>query len=290
MNYIKDLSRIISNITTINENYIYLFFRTITFIILITIIQHLLIKVIKKIDSSRKEYIYSQRLKVFADILKILTIIFIWGQYIRNILTLITFVSAAFTIALREFIFNFFAGLYIKIKKTIEIEDRIELNGIKGDVINIKMMNFEILEVDDTKKRGQSTGIVINFPNSTIFTAPLKNYSKAFKYIWDELTLRIPLDADLNKTKKVLYKIVNNNDIIKAIPTKMKNQLSNIHTDYRIYYNQYEPVIYTEIVDNYIELQIRYLIHPKKARFVASTIWTKILESYKNKEIEIYKD
>lgn len=290
MKYIKEISNFISNITTINDIYIYLFLRTIVFILIITIIQHLILKIIKKIDSSKKEYIYSQRLKVFANILKVLTVIFIWAKYINNILTLITFVSAAFTIALREFIFNFFAGMYIKIKKPIEIEDRIEIDGIIGDVINIKLMNFEILEVDNTRKRGQSTGIVINFPNTYIFRNSLKNYSKAFKYIWDEITIRIPLDSDVNKTKKILYKIVNNNDVIKAIPTKMKNQLNNIHTDYRIYYNQYEPVIYTEIVENHIELQIRYLIHPKKARYVASTIWSKILESYKNNEIEIYKD
>ena len=70
----------------------------------------------------------------------------------------------------------------------------------------------------------------------------------------------------------------------------MKKQLQNIHTEYRIYYNQYEPVIYTEIVDDHIELQIRYLIHPKKARYVASFIWNKILESYRKKEIELFKD
>ena len=290
MENIRYISKIISNITTINDNYIYLFFRTITFIIIITIIQHLLLKIIKKLDSSKKEYLFAQRIKVISNILKVLTVIFIWAKYINNILTLITFVSAAFTIALREVIFNYFAGFYIKIKKPIQLEDRIEIDGIIGDVINIKLMNFEVLEVDTSRKRGQSTGIVVNYPNAIVFKEPLKNYSKAFKYIWDEITIRIPLDTDVNKTKKILYKIVNNNDIIKSIPNKMKNQLSNIHIDYRIYYNQYEPIIYTEIVENHIELQIRYLIHPKKARYVASTIWSKIIESYKNNEIEIYKD
>ena len=290
MKYVKNISEYLNRITTINQEYIYLFLRTVIFILAITLIQHLLLKIIKKLNSSKKEYVYSQRLKVVSEILKIMTAIFIWAKYINNFMTLITFVSAAFTIALRELIFNFFAGIYIKIKKTIEVEDRIEIDGILGDVINIKLMNFEILEVDNKKNRGQSTGIVINFPNAYIFRNPLKNYSKAFKYIWDEITLKITLDSDVEKTKKILYKIVNNNDIIKAIPNKMQNQLSNIHTDYRIYFNQYKPIIYTEIVDNHIELQIRYLIHPKKARYVASTIWTKILQSYNNKEIELYKD
>lgn len=59
---------------------------------------------------------------------------------------------------------------------------------------------------------------------------------------------------------------------------------------YRIYYNKYDPIIYTKIVDNYIELQIRYLVHPKKARFVESTLWNYILQAYKNNEIELYKN
>ncbi len=290
MKNIKEISSFLSEITTVNETYIYLFIRTVIFILIVVILQHIALKIIKRIKDSKKEYIYSQRVKVFSAILKTLIVIFVWADYISNILTLITFISAAFTIALREFIFNFFAGLYIKIKKPIELEDRIEINGIKGDVVNIKLMNFEVLEVDEDNRRGQSTGIIINFPNTTVFREPLKNYSKGFKYIWDEIKVKIPLDSDIQKIKGTLYKILNNNDIIKAIPTKMKKQLQTINTDYRIYYNQYEPVIYTEVVDNHVELQLRYLIHPKKARFVASTIWNKILEAYKNNEIELYKD
>jgi hypothetical protein len=69
----------------------------------------------------------------------------------------------------------------------------------------------------------------------------------------------------------------------------MKKQINNISNNYRIYYNKYEPIIYTQIVDSHVELTVRYLIHPKKARYVNSTIWNNILTAYKNKEIELYK-
>ena len=85
----------------------------------------------------------------------------------------------------------------------------------------------------------------------------------------------------------MIYKIVNSNEIIKNIPTKMKNQIKNISSEYRIYYNQYEPIIYTQVVENHIELTVRYLIHPKKARYVNSSIWNKIIEASNNNEIEI---
>lgn len=70
----------------------------------------------------------------------------------------------------------------------------------------------------------------------------------------------------------------------------MQKQIKNITNEYRIYYNHYEPMIYTKVEDSHIELTVRYLIHPKKARYVNSIIWNKLLESYQNNEFIIYKE
>ena len=285
MKYIEKISKIFD----IDEMYISLILKTIIIVFLILILGKIGIKIIKKTKDSKKEYNYTKKYKLIIKIIIIVVIMVIWGKYVKNILTLISLVSAAFTIAIRDLIFNFFCGIYIKIVKPFVVEDRIEINGYKGDVVNINTMNFEILEVSNVDTTGQSTGIIIHLPNSIIFNYPLKNYNKAFKYIWDEITIRIPLDYDVNKAKKVLYKIVNSNEIIKKIPPKLKKQINNVSNSYRIYYNQYDPIIYTKINEDHIELQIRYLIHPKKARYVESIISSDILLAYKNGEIEIYK-
>ena len=285
MKYIEKISKLFN----IDEIYIGLILKTIIIIFLILVVEKIGIRIIKRTRDSKKEYNYTKKYKLIIRITILSAIIIVWGKYIKNFLTLISLVSAAFTIAIRDLIFNFFCGIYIKIVKPFVVEDRIEINGYKGDVVNINTMNFEILEVSNVDTTGQSTGIIIHLPNSIIFNYPLKNYNKAFKYIWDEITIRIPLDYDVNKAKKVLYKIVNSNEIIKKIPPKLKKQINNISNSYRIYYNQYEPIIYTKINEDHIELQIRYLIHPKKARYVESIISSDILLAYKNGEIEIYK-
>lgn len=285
MKYIEKISKLFN----IDEIYIGLILKTIIIIFLILVVEKIGIRIIKRTRDSKKEYNYTKKYKLIIRITILSAIIIVWGKYIKNFLTLISLVSAAFTIAIRDLIFNFFCGIYIKIVKPFVVEDRIEINGYKGDVVNINTMNFEILEVSNVDTTGQSTGIIIHLPNSIIFNYPLKNYNKAFKYIWDEITIKIPLDYDVNKAKKVLYKIVNSNEIIKKIPPKLKKQINNVSNSYRIYYNQYEPIIYTKINEDHIELQIRYLIHPKKARYVESIISSDILLAYKNGEIEIYK-
>lgn len=285
MKYIEKISKLFN----IDEIYIGLILKTIIIIFLILVVEKIGIRIIKQTRDSKKEYNYTKKYKLIIRIIILSAIIIVWGKYIKNFLTLISLVSAAFTIAIRDLIFNFFCGIYIKIVKPFVVEDRIEINGYKGDVVNINTMNFEVLEVSNVDTTGQSTGIIIHLPNSIIFNYPLKNYNKAFKYIWDEITIRIPLDYDVNKAKKVLYKIVNSNEIIKKIPPKLKKQINNVSNSYRIYYNQYDPIIYTKIKEDHIELQIRYLIHPKKARYVESIISSDILLAYKNGEIEIYK-
>lgn len=290
MQWLHDISTYISNVSSIKEDYIFRILMTVIVLIIISVIKHFCFKSVGLIKNNKKTYMYSQKIRVILNVMECVIVIFIWATYIRGIITLISFISAAFTIALRDLIFNFFSGVYIKVKKIFEIEDRIEINGFKGDVVNINALNFEVLEISDKEENGQSTGIIVTFPNSSVFSYPVKNYNKAFKYIWDELTVRVPLDCDLVKTKNELYKIVNNIDIIKAIPIKMKKQIHQVSANYRIYFNKFEPIIYTRVVKNCVELKIRYLIHPKKARYVESLIWNRILFSYHNKEIELYKD
>lgn len=279
---------LISKLIKVDTKYLILIFNTLFIWFILDLIKKLIIKILKKINNNKKEYEYTQILKIIISILKIILTILIWSNHLSSILTLITFVSAAFTIALRDIIFNFFSGVYIKITKPFNIEDRIEINNYKGDVVNINNLNFELLEVDNRDFIGQSTGVIIHVPNSTIFTHPLRNYNKAFNFIWNEITINIPLDADIEKTQKVIYRIVNKNDVIAPNPQKFKKQVHDVSTDYRIYFNSYEPTIYMKIVGDYVEYTVRYSVDPKHARYVNSSIWKHILIAYHKGEISLY--
>ena len=47
----------------------------------------------------------------------------------------------------------------------------------------------------------------------------------------------------------------------KRIPQKMETEMEDISLDYRIYFNKLKPIIYTSVVDDHIELSIRFLRH-----------------------------
>ena len=288
MDLLKDFCKYLSKVTTIEEIYIYLLVATTIVFLIFLGLRKLGKLIINKKFTDRKGYYITQSFLIILNILEILCLLFIWDDYIKNLMTLISVVSAALTIALRELILNFFCGLYIKIKKPFNVEDRIQIDDLKGDVMNISALNFEVLEVSNKDDRGQSTGIVITFPNSIVFSKAIKNINKGFKYVWDELTINIKMDCDLVKNKQELYKIVNGLEVVKNIPKKMKEEVDVVNQTYRVYFNKYDPIIYTKLVGDHIELTIRYLMHPKKSRYVESVIWNKIYLSYKEGTIDLY--
>jgi len=288
MKYFDNFCKYLSELTTIDKTYISLVLSTTIVIILFSFFKRIGRKTIKKKIEGRKEYLINQAMQIILNVAEVIFLLFIWGDYIQNLMTLISVTSAAMTIALREIILNFFCGIYIKVKKPFQVEDRIEVKDIKGDVMNISSLNFEVLEISNKEEHGQSTGVIVTFPNSIVCSEPVRNLNKGFKYVWDELTVKVPIDCDLAKNKQELYKIVNNIEIIRNIPKKMKSQINDINTTNRVYFNKYDPTIYTKIVDDHIELTIRYLMHPKKGRFVESVIWNKILEAYKEGNIDLF--
>lgn len=273
------------------NNYSLSILRTILLFIVLKIISRLLLLIFgKHIKRSKNIFLFHQSLNVFLNILSIILLLTIWYPYLKNISTVISFISAGLTIAIRDIILNLFAGIYIKTSKPFKIEDRISIDGIKGDVVLLNVLSFKMLEVGDRINGEQSSGLIINVPNSFVFSKSLKNYNTAFKYIWDEITIRLNIDCDLDKNKNEIMSIVNNNEILSSIPKKMKKEIKNASIDYRLYYNHLDPIIYTKVVDKHIELDIRFLVHPKKSRIVEDEIWNNILKKYKEGKIDIYKD
>ena len=289
MNIIQDISQYLGKTFGFYSEYVELFILTTLIFIVFGILKAIVRALYSRADvSNKKKYFRNRMLKIALNIISIILVILLWGHRISGMVTIISFLSAGIAIAVKEIIFDFFAGVYINMKKIFELEDRVEINGIKGDVVNIRSLGFEVLEVGDRVHAEQSTGRIIHIPNSFVFLYSLKNYTKAFKYIWYEITVKVPLDADIEKTKEVLYDIVNSNEILETIPKKMEDAVADVTVEYRIYYNYLDPIIYTEIVDSHVELYIRYIVHPKKSRIVEDEIYLKILEEYKKGNIKLY--
>ena len=288
MSILENINKII---TTTGNDYLVLILKSILLLIIFRFLYKMIVLIFtKKIKTSRKVFLFNKNISIIINIISLIVLFIIWEPHLKNIITIISFVSAGLTIAIRDIILNLFAGIFINARKPFKLEDRISIDGVIGDVVVINALSFKILEVKDRENGEQSSGLIVNIPNSFVFSKSLKNYNTAFKYIWEEITVKIPLDADIERNKKEILKIVENNEIVASIPKKMNKEIHDASLDYRIYYNHLEPIIYTKVVDSHIELTARFLVHPKKSRIVEDDVWTKILKKYKENKIDLYKD
>lgn len=286
MKYVDKINKIISSVTGMEGPYANLIIDTLLIIIFVKIVQKVSYFFFSKIFKKNKtRFNFRKKVSFVCNIFLVFIIIIIWEDFLLKFITLFSFVTAAIAYSLRDTIINFFAGIYIRLAKPFQVEDRIMICNHIGDVVNISNLSFEVLEVNSDTF--QSTGSIVHIPNSKVISEPLINYVKVFKYVWNETEVRISIDSDIKKVKGILYSIVNNNDIIKSIPGKMINELNN-NSSYRIYYNKLEPIIYTNIKDKYVSMNIRYLVHPKKKRNVINEINNQLLKLNEEGKISLY--
>lgn len=286
MKYVDKINKIISSVTGMEGPYANLIIDTLLIIIFVKIVQKVSNFFFSKIFKKNKtRFNFRKKVSFVCNIFLVFIIIIIWKDFLLKFITLFSFVTAAIAYSLRDTIINFFAGIYIRLAKPFQVEDRIMICNHIGDVVNISSLSFEVLEVNSDTF--QSTGSIVHIPNSKVISEPLINYVKVFKYVWNETEVKISINSDIKKVKGILYSIVNNNDIIKSIPSKMINELNN-NSSYRIYYNKLEPIIYTNIKDKYVSMNIRYLVHPKKKRNVINEINNQLLKLNEEGKISLY--
>jgi small-conductance mechanosensitive channel len=123
----------------------------------------------------------------------ILLVIFGMPQQMPTILGLVT---AGITIVLQDFIIAFFGWFVLIGKNGIRIGDRVEINGVNGEVSEIGLFNTMLLETGNLADKGLPTGRHISFNNSYAIRGQYFNFSTAGQWMWDEITVSLPESAD----------------------------------------------------------------------------------------------
>lgn len=290
MKYFDMLINFLADVTSISATIIRPFVGTLLLILIAKTFKIFFAGMVRDFSKDKnKVYERTHNINLIIDSFTALLIILFLGRYIDNLATFMSLSVSALTLALRDVIINFFFGLYNKKHGIFRIGDRIEVDGVKGDVVNIGRLSFDLLEVQN-EEYGQSTGCIITMPNNFMNSKHIRNFNKGFKYVWTELKINIPRDVDIDKTKKVLYDVVNTIDAIKKVPKNMQKDILEVQTNYKILYNDYKPIIYTRIFNRYYEFDIRYLIDVKQIRNVEDEILLKLIEEDKKGNIKLYKE
>ena len=112
--------------------------------------------------------------------------------------------GAGIAFALQEVIASFAGWFAITFAGFYKPGDRVQLGGIKGDVIDVSFLRTTIMEIGEWVKGDLYSGRVVLIANSFVFKEPVFNYSGDFPFLWDEITIPVKYGGDHRLARKIL--------------------------------------------------------------------------------------
>ena len=154
--------------------------------------------------------------------------------------------------------------------------DRVQLGGIKGDVIDIGVLRTTLMELGQWVNGDLYTGRIVRVANSFIFKEPVYNYSADFPFLWDEIILPVRYGSNWEYTREVLEQVVK--EICGDYAIESRAAWRNAVTKYRLEEARIEPMVTLVANDNWIEFTARYIVDYRKRRFVKDRLFSRFLE------------
>ena len=146
------------------------------------------------------------------------------------ILTSIGLIGFGITFALQKPLLNFVGWLTIVITKPFNIGDRIEVTGIRGDVLGVHTMYTTIQGLKPNSSgvgsTNEKTESIITIPNEVILSNSVINYSRRGNVFVDEVTFGITYESNYKKAVDILEIAVMN-----VIGKYLKNKVLTAYTD-----------------------------------------------------------
>ncbi|MFB3142009.1 MAG: mechanosensitive ion channel family protein [Acidobacteriota bacterium] len=202
----------------------------------------------------------------------------IWLTGFQDIGTFLGLVSAGLAIALKDLVASVAGWIYLLWRRPFEVGDRIQIGEHAGDVIDIRLFRFTLIEIGNWVEADQSTGRVILIPNSHILMKAIANYSKGFRYIWNELPVLVTFESNWSKAKAILQKIIDDHSAYLSESAMLSVRKAAQRS--MIIYSTLTPKVWTSVAESGVLLTIRYLCDPRKRRGTAETIWEDILTEF----------
>ncbi len=260
---------------------------TISVILFLLLLRWIVLRIaLRSIDDTRTIYRWKKTATYITFTFIILVAGTLWIPSIDSLSTFLGLVSAGIALALKDPIVNFAGWGFILGRRPFEVGDRIQIGQYAGDVIDIRIFQFTILEIGNWVDADQSTGRIIHIPNGKVFTDAQASFTKGFQYIWIEIPVLITFESNWKKAKQILVDIANQHGSSQT--SAAKRSVREASKKFMIYYRNLTPIVYTSVKNSGVLLTIRSLSNPKRRRNLEEDFWEAILTDFaKHSDIDL---
>ena len=262
-------------------------FKSLLIIIIMAVIYRFVVSFLYKFIKNTKVYYRSKKLILYIIVASTIIVIGrMWFSGIQSLTTFLGLFTAGLAIAMKDPILNVAGWAYIVWKRPFRVGDRIEVSGVTGDVIDIELFEFAMMETNNWVDADQSTGRIVYIPNSFVFNQPTFNFSTGIPFIWNEIPIHITHESDWKKAKTILEEIAKSHG--ESISLRAEESIKEASKKYMLFNAKLEPTVYTKIdSERSITLTIRYMCSYRKRRDSSEKIFEAVLVEFaKHSDIE----
>jgi small-conductance mechanosensitive channel len=165
----------------------------------IVLMRMVLVHRVKNGDFFRSQEVKRRWLVTIRNVcagLLLLGLVIIWGSELRTMaLSLVAFM-VAMVLATKELILCFTGGLLKTGARAFSVGDRIEIAGLRGDVIDQSVLTTKLLETGPGLVSHQHTGRAVTIPNSMFLASPVINETFTSDYVLHIFTVPVANEPD----------------------------------------------------------------------------------------------
>jgi small-conductance mechanosensitive channel len=234
------------------------------------------------IKDSDTRYRARKFLTFIGYLLGLLFLIALFSDKLGGIHVALGIAGAGVAFALQEVITSIAGFVAVSFGHFYKTGDRIQLAGIRGDVIDIGILRTTLMECGQWVDGDLYNGRIVRIANSFVFKEPVFNYSADFPFLWDEINLPVKYGSDQRLVREILQRILK--EIVGDYALWAQETWKEMVKKYKIEDERVEPMITMAANDNWMEFTLRYVVDYKRRRSTKDKIFARVIEEFEKTE------
>jgi len=207
----------------------------------------------------RYQFLLMRKIAIWCGIA--LVLLFAFVTELGAVATFAGLITAGVAVALQNVIVSIVGYFFLIGRFGIRVGDRVQVSGVTGEVVDIGLVRFHLMEVNSSAADAEPTGRVVAFSNSVVFqsSAGLFKQIPGTNFIWHEIVLTFARDSDYHEIRARVQKAIETafadyRDTLELQRRQMEMSLSSISA------NELKPRARIHFTASAIEVVVRYPI------------------------------
>ena len=189
---------------------------------------------------------------------------------ISAVATTLGVASAALVISLQDVCASMFGWFVIMSSGKVRIGDRVEIDGVRGDVLDIQLLRTTLLEINGWLGIDQPTGRVIAIANNFIFKSKVFNFNHGHPFIWGKVDVTITFTTPVASALKLFHRVLE--EETREDFSAARAAAATMQKRYGVEDADYQPKIYTHLAESGVTLSLVFVSHYKNYSFTRNRI------------------